>query len=322
MMGRREFIILLGGTAVAGPLNAHAQQPALPTIGVLGFWESPRQVGNGLVAFREGLAAAGFVDGQNVIIEYRAIYQQYDRLRALAAELVRHPVNVIVAGGFTGPVQAAKSATSTIPIVFAYGGDPVRDGFVASLNRPGGNITGAAAINSELGGKRLGLLCDLVPQATTIAFLSGPYQDQRNQLLTAARDLGRQLVNVEIRYDGDYEAAFMTVVDRQAGALIVAAHPLNRNKIVELAARHKIPAIYPRSDYVQVGGLMSYSVGYSDVWRRAGVYTGRILKGEKPADLPVSLPTKFELAINLKTAKELGLKIPRTLLALADEVIE
>jgi putative ABC transport system substrate-binding protein len=321
-MKRREFMTLLGGGAIAWPLSARAQQPAMPVVGFLGYWESPKSISGSLVALRQGLAEAGFVEGRNVAIEYRWANYRFDRLQALATELVRRPVAVIVAAGFGAPVVAAKAATSTIPIVFTYGGDPVRDGYVASLNRPGGNVTGVAAINSELGGKRLGLLRDLVPQATTVAFLSLPAEAERNQLLAAARELGRQLVILEVQSVRDYEAAFTTLVHRQAGALVVGATALDTDKIVELVARYKIPAIYPRRDYVEAGGLMSYAADYNDIFRQAGTYTGRILKGEKPADLPVSLPTKFELVINLKTAKALGLEIPPLLLAIADEVIE
>ena len=206
-MKRRDFIALFGGTAVLWPLKARAQQPALPTIGFLGYWESPKPIEHSLVAFRQGLAAAGFVEGQNVTIEYRWGNFQFDRLKALAAELVRHPVAVIVAAGFGPPVVAAKEATSTIPIVFTYGADPVRAGFVASLNRPGGNVTGATAISEALLGKRLNLLRDLVPQATTLAFLSSANQFAKNQLLAEARYLNRQLIILEIRTDRDYGAA-------------------------------------------------------------------------------------------------------------------
>jgi putative ABC transport system substrate-binding protein len=315
-MRRREFITLVCGTA-AWPLAARAQQPAMPVIGFLRSSLSQRV----MVAFRQGLAEIGYIEGQNVAIEYRSDFGQFARLSALAGELVDRQVAVIVAGGFLGQPLAAKAATSTIPIVFAYGGDPVRDGLVASLNRPGGNVTGAAAINSELGGKRLDLLLNLVPQATTVAFLS-PEEAQRNQMLAAARDLGRQVIILDARSERDYEATFTTLVHRQVGALIVGANPFNPNTIVELAARYTMPTIYPRRDYVEVGGLMSYAADYADVFRQAGIYTGRILKGEKPADLPVMLPTKFELVINLKTAKTLGLEIPPMLLAIADEVIE
>jgi putative tryptophan/tyrosine transport system substrate-binding protein len=318
-MRRRVFIAGLGG-AVAWAIVARAQQPAMPVIGFLGYGGGLRA--NILVAFHQGLATTGFVEGRNVTIEYRWGNSQFDRLRALAAELVRHPVAVIVAAGFGPPVVAAKAATSTIPIVFTFGGDPVRAGFVASLSRPGGNVTGASAINADLGGKRLNLLRDLVPQATTVAYLSRQNKNERDQFLAAARYLGLQLVVLEIRGSGDYEGAFATLVNHQAGALIVGATPLNDNKIVELAAHYKIPTMYQRREEVEAGGLMSYGADYAEIYRQAGIYTGRILKGEKPADLPVILPTKFNLIINLKAAKALGLTVPETLLATADELIE
>jgi putative ABC transport system substrate-binding protein len=227
-----------------------------------------------------------------------------------------------------GPALAAKAATSTIPIVFAYGGDPVKDGLVAGLNHPGGNITGVTASNTQLVSKWLSFVGDLVPQATTIAFLSGDsssgaYEDQKSQMLAAARALGRQVTILEARSNRDYEMAFKTLVQREAGALVVGPFAFrNTNEILGLAARYKIPAIYPRRDYVDRGGLMSYAADYADAFRQAGIYTGRILKGEKPADLPVVQATKFELVINLITAKALGIAIPSTVLALADEVIE
>jgi len=328
-MQRRAFITLLGGAAAAWPLTAHAQQTAMPVIGFLGLG-SPRPMGRLVAAFRQGLAKAGYVEGQNVAIEFRwADFSQSARLPALAAELVHRQVAVIFTGGFGGPAFAAKAATSTIPIVFAYGGDPVKGGLVASLSHPGGNVTGVTAINAELVSKWLSLAGDLVPQATTVGFLSGDssylafYEDQKSQILAAARALGRQVIILETRSDLDYEAAFKTLVQREAGALIVGPSPFrNTNEILALAARYKIPTIYPRRDYVEAGGLMSYAADYADTYRQAGVYTGRILAGAKPADLPVMLATKFELVINLKTAKALGLEISPTLLATAHEVIE
>jgi len=328
-IGRRELLVALGGTAAAWPLAARAQQPAMPVIGFLGLG-SPRPMGRLVAAFRQGLAKAGYVEGQNVAIEFRwADFSQSARLPALAAELVHRQVAVIFTGGFGGPAFAAKAATSTIPIVFAYGGDPVKGGLVASLSHPGGNVTGVTAINAELVSKWLSLAGDLVPQATTVGFLSGDssylafYEDQKSQILAAARALGRQVIILETRSDLDYEAAFKTLVQREAGALIVGPSPFrNTNEILALAARYKIPTIYPRRDYVEAGGLMSYAADYADTFRQAGVYTGRILAGAKPADLPVMLATKFELVINLKTAKALGLEISPTLLATAHEVIE
>jgi len=327
-MQRRAFITLLGGAAAAWPLTAHAQQTAMPVIGFLGLG-SPRPMGRLVAAFRQGLAKAGYVEGQNVAIEFRwADFSQSARLPALAAELVHRQVAVIFTGGFGGPAFAAKAATSTIPIVFAYGGDPVKGGLVASLSHPGGNVTGVTAINAELVSKWLSLAGDLVPQATTVGFLSVSsylafYEDQKSQILAAARALGRQVIILETRSDLDYEAAFKTLVQREAGALIVGAFAFrNSNEILALAARYKIPTIYPRRDYVEAGGLMSYAADYADTFRQAGVYTGRILAGAKPADLPVMLATKFELVINVKTARALGLEVPATLLATAHEVIE
>ena len=327
---RRDFVILLGcGTIAAWPLTASAQQQqAMPVIGFLGLG-SPRPMERMVAAFRQGLAKAGYVEGQNVAIEFRwADFSQSARLPALAAELVHRQVAVIFTGGFGGPAFAAKAATSTIPIVFAYGGDPVKGGLVASLSHPGGNVTGVTAINSELVSKWLSLAGDLVPQATTVGFLSVSsylafYEDQKSQILAAARALGRQVIILETRSDLDYEAAFKTLVQREAGALIVGPFAFrNTNEILALAARYKIPTIYPRRSYVEAGGLMSYAADYADTYRQAGVYTGRILAGAKPADLPVMLATKFELVINLKTAKALGLEISPTLLATAHEVIE
>jgi putative ABC transport system substrate-binding protein len=322
-MKRRDFITLLGGAVAAWPLAARGQKPAMPVIGFLNSGP-PSPNGDVIVAFRQGLAEAGYVEARNILIEYRWANWQWSRLPILAADLVRRQVAVIVTTAFDSPTLAAKAATSTIPIVFAYGGDPVKAGFVANLSRPGGNITGAAAINSELGGKRLSLLCDMVPQTTTVAFLSRTSTDaeaQNRQVLDAARALGRQVVFVYASNERHYEEVFATIVEHRVGALIVGAFPFT-HKIVQLATHYRIPTIYPRRDYVEAGGLMSYAVGYAEIYRQVGIYTGRILNGEKPADLPVILPTKFDLAINLKTAKALGLDVPPSLLAIADEVIE
>jgi putative tryptophan/tyrosine transport system substrate-binding protein len=327
MIGRREFITLLGGAVAGWPVASRAQQPPMPVIGFLDLG-SPRPMERMVAAFRQGLAKAGYVEGQNVAIEFRWADSQYARLPALAAELVHRQVAVIFTGGWGGPALAAKAATSTIPIVFAYGGDPIKDGLVAGLNHPGGNITGVTAINAELVGKWLSLVGYLVPETTTIAFLSGDsssrwYEDQSGQMITAARALGRQVIIMATRSDRDYEMTFKTLIQRGAGALVVGPFPFrNINEILTLAARYKIPAIYPRRDYVDRGGLMSYAADYADTFRQAGIYTGRILKGEKPADMPVMQATKFEFLINLKTAAALDLTIPSGLLALADEVIE
>src|SRR5262252_2477571 len=328
-IGRRELLAALGGAAAARPLAARAQQPAMPVIGFLGLG-SPRPMGRLVAAFRQGLAKAGYVEGQNVAIEFRwADFSQSARLPALAAELVHRQVAVIFTAGFGSPIRAAKAATSTIPIVFAYGGDPVKGGLVASLSHPGGNVTGVTAINSELVSKWLSLAGDLVPQATTVGFLSGDssylafYEDQKSQILAAARALGRQVIILETRRDLDYEAAFKTLVQREAGALIVGPFAFrNTNEILALAARYKIPTIYPRRDYVEAGGLMSYAADYADTFRQAGVYTGRILAGGNPADLPVVQASKFELVINHQTARMLGLTVPQTLIVAGYEVIE
>jgi putative tryptophan/tyrosine transport system substrate-binding protein len=323
-MGRRAFVALLGGAA-AWPVAAPGQQPATPVVGFLS-WGSARLSGRVVAAFRAGLAEAGYVETQNVSIEFRWADAQSERLPALAAELVQRKVAVIAAGGFGGPILAAKAATSTIPIVFAYGGDPVKAGLVESFNRPAGNVTGVTTSNAELGGKWLSLVGDLVPGAMAVGFLSTESSyagDQKNQILSAARVLGRRIIILEPPGAPGYEIAFKTLVERQAGALIVGpfAFP-GSDKIVTLAARYRIPTIYPRRDYVEAGGLMSYAADYADTFRQAGVYAGRILKGAKPSELPVMQATKFELVINLKTARVLGIQLPSTLLATADEVIE
>jgi putative ABC transport system substrate-binding protein len=324
-MRRREFIIFLGGAA-AWPVAVRAQQPGIPVIGFLSLLSGVR---DDVAEFRRGLEDAGYVEGQNVAIEFRLANGQFARLPELAADLVGRQVAVIVAYGPVGSVLAAKAATSTIPIVFAGGADPVRYGLAASLGRPGGNITGVTYILNELAGKRLDLLCELVPQATTVGYLVGNQggdeeQQYTNDLLAVARALGRQVIVLECGDDSDFEAAFATLVQRQASALVVSAFPravVNRKKIVALAALHKIPTIYPQPQYAYEGGLMSYyPVG---TLHQVGLeFVARILKGAKPADLPIQQPTKFRLVINSKTAEALGLTIPRTLLAMADEVIE
>jgi putative tryptophan/tyrosine transport system substrate-binding protein len=325
-MRRREFIAGLTGAA-AWSLAAQAQRPTVPVIGFLSF-DFPRPNADYVVAFRQGLADAGYVEGRNVAIEYRWANGQGGALRPLAAELAHRPVDAIFAIASNPAAHAAKAATSTIPIIFHYGADPVKDGLVASFSRPGGNITGVASLYTELGGKRLGLLHDMVPRMMKFAFLSGPpnylqYQEQRNDILTAARVIDRQVVILEARSDYEYEAVFTTLIQAQAGGLIVAASTFpNTNKILALAAHHKIPAIYPGRGFVEAGGLMSYGPVTSVLNRQAGIYVGRILKGEKPNDLPVFRANKFELFINLKTAKALGIEVPETLLATADKVIE
>jgi putative ABC transport system substrate-binding protein len=321
-MKRRGFITLLGA-AVALPLPLYAQQP------VIGFLRSTtvKPFENLAAAFREGLKEAGFVEGQNVAIEYRYAENKLDRLPGLVADLIGRPVAVIV--GDTLSAIPAKAATTTVPIVFASGGDPVRSGLVASLNRPGGNVTGVVFFGAALGAKRLDLVRQIMPKATTIAMLVDPNspstEAERTDVQLAADVVRQPLAVLDVSSDRDIETAVATVVQRGIGGLLVGGGTFlgsNRERIAALAAHHRLPAIYPQREAALAGGLMSYGPSTSDAYRQAGLYAGRILKGEKPADLPVIRSTKFEFVINLKTAKALELEIPATLLALSDEVIE
>jgi len=323
---RREFIAVLGGAA-AWPLGARAQQPAMPVIGYLNFG-SPESDVPRLTGLRRGLNQAGYVEGRNFMIEYRWAGNQVDRLPALASDLVQLQVAVIVAAGVP-PALAAKAATASIPIVFAVSADPVQLGLVASLNRPGGNLTGFNAINAELGAKQLALLQELVPSAATIGFLENPdnlvFELTTRDVLAAASVIGLKAQILKAGTDREIDAAFASMVQARTGALLVGGDPLFNSRIeqiVALAARHAIPTMYSFREFVVAGGLISYGVSLTETYRQIGLYTGRILKGEKPTDLPVQQATKLGLIINLKTAKALGLQVPDKLLALADEVIE
>ena len=325
---RREFMMLLGGTA-AWPLAAHAQQPAMPTVGLLNGGVAADAAAGNAAAFRKGLGETGYVEGRNVAIEERWAEGQYDRLPALAADLVRRRVAVIAAPGGLPQALAAKAATQTIPIVFSIGGDPVAIGLVASLNRPGGNLTGVVQLNVDVTGKRLQLLHEMLPTATSIAFLVNPTSRQTDaetsEAQNAARILGVHLVILNASSPSDIEATFATVFQERVNALLVSSDQLftgRREQLVALAARYGVPAIYQFRVFAEAGGLMSYGTNLLDVYRLLGNYSGRILKGDSPADLPVQQATKDELVINLKTAKALGLTVPITLLGRADEVIE
>jgi putative tryptophan/tyrosine transport system substrate-binding protein len=321
---RRTFIAALGGAAV-WPLGVRAQQPAMPVIGFLNS-ASPGPFALLLSAFHEGLKDGGYVEGKNVTVEYRWADGQYDRLPALAADLVRRRVTVIAATGGTTTAQAAKAATTTIPILFIAGANPVGDGLVSSFNRPGGNVTGVSTYTSELVPKRLELLRELVPKATKIAMLVNSEnttdgQDAQNIM----QKVGLPLLVLSARVETEFEREFISATQQGAQALLVSADPFfnsRRTQLVALAARYAVPAAYPWSEYAKAGGLMSYGTSIPGAYRQIGQYVTRILKGAKPADMPVEQPTKFEFVVNLKTAKTLGIDVPTSLLLRADEVIE
>jgi ABC-type uncharacterized transport system substrate-binding protein len=327
-MKRREFIALLGSAAATWPLVAHAQQPAMPVIGFLHSASSDtfRQQ---LDAFRQGLRDGGYIEGQNVAIEYRWAEGRFDRLPAMAADLVGQKVAVIAALGGNSSNLAAKAATNTIPVVFVSGSDPVKLGLVTSLSRPGGNITGISFFVADVVAKQLGLLRELVPRATTVALLLNPKspeaQRQQPEAREAARELGLELRIHDAAAPSEIDQAFATMVQDGDGALIVGADPFFGSRvgqIVGLANGHRIPAMYYRSEYAVAGGLISYGTSITDAYRQAARYVARVLKGAKPSELPILQPTKFELVINLKTAKAIGITIPPGVLAIADEVIE
>ena len=325
---RRDFISLLGGAAVAWPLAARAQQPTMPVVGFLGGG-SPDLDAKRVAAFRQGLGEAGYVEGKNVAIEYRWAEGQYDRFQALAADLVRRRVNVIAAFGGAPSVLAAKAVTASIPIIFETAVDPVESGLVESLNRPGGNLTGVTILSMELGPKLLELVHELLPAATTIGLLVNPTnrfaEPMSRDTQRVANNLGLQLNILNASSEREFESVFETLVKQQVAVLVISPDVLFTNgsgKLVALMLRHSLPAIYSVREFAVAGGLISYGPSIAEAWRFVGIYTGRVLKGENPADLPVQQVTKVELVINLKAAKTLGVTFPLTLLGRADEVIE
>ena len=327
-MRRREFITLLGGAAAALPRAARAQQPAMPVIGFLNP-ASPDGFVDRLRGFRQGLKDTGYVDGENVTIEYRWAENDIERLPLLAADLVRRQVNVIAAFAGDIPAVVAKAATTTIPIVFLNGADPVKSGLVASLNRPGGNVTGISLLAGTVNAKRLDLIRELVPRVALVAVLNNPIvteaETRLRDLQGAARTLGLRLLFQTVGSERELDAAFATIADQKAGALFVDGNPFfvsRRDQLIGLAARQMLPTMYFEREFAAAGGLMSYGTNFADAYRQAGIYIGRILKGTKPADLPILQPTKFDFVINLQTAKALRIEVPDKLLALADEVIE
>ena len=326
-MRRREFITVVGGGAVTWPLAARAQRPVMPVIGFLSS-RSPDDTANLVAAFRRGLADSGYIEGQTVTIEYKWALGQYDRLPAMAVELTRRPVAVLVTTGGEPSALAAKTATSSIPIVFAMG-DPVKRGLAASLNRPGGNATGMSILSPDLEAKRLGLLHEILPQAVILGVLLNPNfppaQEQLDEVQEAARATGLQIHVLRASIDREIDAAFEAVARLRVAALSVTSDPFfdtRRDKLIALAARYAVPTMYQFREYAVAGGLMSYGIDLPDVYRQVGTYAARILKGAKPADLPIQQPSKFELVINLQTARALGINIPPGVLAIADEVIE
>jgi putative ABC transport system substrate-binding protein len=327
-MRRREFVTILAGGAGIWTLDARAQQPAIPVIGFLSS-ASPKAYTSRVAGFRKGLSESGYIDGQNVKIEFRWAQGQYDQLPVFAADLVQQNVAVIISSGGDVAALSAKAATSSIPIVTVSGSDPVKAGLVASFNRPGGNVTGASFVATELETKRLEILRDMVPTAAVIEVLVNPTnpaaESRSKDLQMAARTLERNIHIVSASNESDLETAFATLTQQRADALLVSTDSFftsQRDRLVALAAHHALPAIYPWREFVEAGGLVSYGPAINEVYRQVGIYTARILKGEKPADLPFLRPTKFELVINLKTATTLGLTIPPVALARADELIE